>query len=93
MELIDCSKTSVRNDHHSLHSNPDEGSSGLLLGGSPKSRIVQLVYRQDLDQGLPSPFVCCTVFVILPILSLFQGTVFKFNMPQPAFVSMFWYTE
>jgi len=84
---------SVRSDHHSLHNNPDKGSSVLLLGGSPKSHILQLVYRQDLDGGLPSPYVCCTVFVILPFLILFQGTMFKVNMPQSAYVSMFQYTE
>jgi hypothetical protein len=89
MGPIGCPTTSVRNHHHLLHNNWDEGSSHLLLHRSLKSHIVQRVCRQDLNRGLPSVLICCIVFVILAFLSLFQGTVLKFNVPQPADVCMF----
>jgi hypothetical protein len=85
MGPIGCPKMSVRNHHHLLHNNPDEGSSHVLLGRSPKSHVVQLVYRQDLNRGLPSPLICCIVFVILTFLVSFKE-LFKFNIPQPAYV-------
>ena len=72
MGPIGCPKMSVRNHHHSLHNNPDKGSSRLLLGRSPKSHVVQLVCRQDLNRGLTSPLICCIVFVILAFLVSFK---------------------
>jgi hypothetical protein len=72
MGPIGCPDTSVRNHHHSLHNNPDEGSSHQLLGGSLKSHMVQLVCMQDLNWGLPSPLVCCIVFVIIDFLVSFK---------------------
>jgi hypothetical protein len=87
MGPIGCPKMSVRNNHHLLHINPDEGSSHVLLGWSPKSHVVQLIYGQDLNRGLPSPLIRCIVFILAFLVSFKE--LFKFNMPQPAYVCMF----
>ena len=39
MAPISCPETSVINNHYTLHNNPKERSSHLLLGGSLKSRV------------------------------------------------------
>jgi hypothetical protein len=41
MEPIDCTETSVRNDHYSLRNSQEERSSHELRGGSLKSRKVE----------------------------------------------------
>jgi len=59
---------SVRNYHYSLHNNPEEWSSQLCRGGSPKSRTLLILSRCEQTRNVTSlgsiSVNCSSVFLL-----------------------------
>ena len=77
MGPIDCSETSVRNYHYSLHNNPEERSSPLLRAGSLKSRTNIHVQMSRTRKQI----VVAHIKILFPRLNWLRKTV-KFQSRQ-----------